>query len=650
MRHYGANFRRTAPFIRLLAALVAGILLQHTLELPATVILAAIVIALPGWLFLRFAAVHHRFRWRWVGGLSICLALMAAGAALLYTKDIRHRSSWLGHHIAANNVLLVTINEPPAEKTGSFKTIAVVEAIYAKGKWMSLSGNLLLYFKKENIPAIGYGTQLVIHKSLQPVTSSGNPGAFDYAKYCAGQNIYHQLYLQRSDYAVLPGLKKNRFQTVMLSLRDQVLAILQQYIPGEKEAGVAEALLIGYRNHLDKDLVQAYSNTGVVHIIAISGLHLGMIYGLLISVFKPFRRFKWTRFAKPIIILAVLWGFTLLTGAAASILRSAVMFSFIVIGESIGRKSNIYNTLAASAFCLLVYDPNMLWDVGFQLSYAAVLSIVIFMKPIYRQVYCENKLLNMIWELNSITLAAQILTLPLILFYFHQFPNLFLFTNFIAVPLSGFILYGELLLLLLSQLPVINVLAGRCVSFMISQMNGVIERTDRLPFGVTGNISYTLLETLVLYAGLASLGYWIFYKRSRALVLACAFLAALAAISCMTSISRQRQQLLIVYNVPRQSALDIMEGTRYRFLGDPGLQQDRSLRNFHLQPARIIHGVTAYPLFYTRVNEQILRSRRKTVLLVGPAFHRQPLLNRVKMDLVILSHSPRSPWGKSQQR
>src|SRR5207253_4202039 len=103
------------------------------------------------------------------------------------------------------------------------------------------------------------------------------------------------------------------------------------------EAGVAEALLIGYRNHLDKDLVQAYSNTGVVHIIAISGLHLGMIYGLLIAFFKPFRRFKWIRFAKPFIILAVLWGFTLLTGAAASILRSAVMFSFIVIGDSIGR-------------------------------------------------------------------------------------------------------------------------------------------------------------------------------------------------------------------------------------------------------------------------------------------------------------------------
>jgi competence protein ComEC len=641
MRHYGTNFRRTAPFIRLLAALVAGILLQRSLELPATVILAAMVIALPGWVFLRFAAVHHRFRWRWVGGLSICLVLMAAGAALLYTKDIRHRSSWMGHRVAANSLLLVTINEPLAEKTGSFKTIAVAEAIYLKGKWMPVSGNILLYFKKENIPAMGYGTQLVIHKSPQPVSSSGNPGAFDYAKYCAGQNIYHQLYLQRSDYALLPTVKKDRFHAVLLSLRDQVLATLQQYIPGEKEAGVAEALLIGYRNHLDKDLVQAYSNTGVVHIIAISGLHLGMIYGLLIAFLKLFRGLKWTRFAKPVIILAVLWGFTLLTGAAASILRSAVMFSFIVIGESIGRKSSIYNTLAASAFCLLVYDPNMLWDVGFQLSYAAVLSIVIFMKPIYRQVYCENKLLSMIWELNSITLAAQILTLPLILFYFHQFPNLFLFTNFIAVPLSGFILYGELLLLLLSQLPVINTLAGRCVSFMISQMNGVIERTDRLPFGVTGDISFTLLQTMALYAALASLGYWVFYKQSRALVLACAVLVGLAGINCLTSIGQQRQQLLIVYNVPRQSAMDIMEGKRYRFFGDPGLQQDRFLRNFHLQPARIIHGVEARPLLYTQVDEQLLRTRHKTVLLVNPFFRRGPALKRVKADLVILSHSPR---------
>jgi competence protein ComEC len=205
----------------------------------------------------------------------------------------------------------------------------------------------------------------------------------------------------------------------------------------ETETGVAEALLIGYRDDLDKDLVRAYSNTGVVHIIAISGLHLGMIYGLMLLLLKPFRKYKWMRWAKPLLILLVLWGFSLLAGAAASILRSVVMFSFIVIGESLGRKTNIYNTLAASAFCLLVYNPYFFWDVGFQLSYTAVLSIVLFMKPVYQWLYFKNKLLNAIWQLNAITLAAQVLTLPVILYYFHQFPNLFLFTNFVAVPLIG---------------------------------------------------------------------------------------------------------------------------------------------------------------------------------------------------------------------
>src|SRR5262245_60738277 len=182
-------------------------------------------------------------------------------------------------------------------------------------------------------------------------------------------------------------MKKNPFHEFHNTSRTKVLNILRANIKGEKELGLAEALLIGYKNDLDKTLVQSYSNTGVVHVIAISGLHLGLIYWLLSWLCKPLQRgrnFKWLRL---ILILTGLWLFGLLAGAQPSVIRSAVMFTCIALGQSLTRKSSTYNTLALSAFILLCINPYWLWDVGFQLLYAAVLSIVIFMQPIYNWFY-----------------------------------------------------------------------------------------------------------------------------------------------------------------------------------------------------------------------------------------------------------------------
>jgi competence protein ComEC len=440
----------------------------------------------------------------------------------------------------------------------------------------------------------------------------------------------------------LPGRNTNAFADWLTATRDKTLSILKKYIPGKKESGVAEALLSGYRDDLDRDLVRSYSNTGVVHIIAISGLHLGMIYGLLLFMLKPFRKIKWMRWAKPVIILAILWGFSLLAGAAASILRSVVMFSFIVIGESLGRRTNMYNTLAASAFCLLVYNPYFLWDVGFQLSYTAVLSIVLFMKPVYKWMYFENKLLSSIWQLNSITLAAQPFTLPIILYYFHQFPNLFLFTNFIAVPLSGFILYSELLLLIFSSLPWLAPITGKLAAFLISQMNGFIERTDRLPYAVTGNLQVSLYQTILLYFTISCLAWWLLQKNIRGLLTGLGFLCCFTLLNCLIALSHTKQRKLIVYNIPKHSAIDIMEGRGYQCIADNGLLQNTGLQQFHLQPSRVMHGVKeAGTLENTFIHDGMIATSHKTILLINRPVDLPALQRKIPVDIIILSGNPK---------
>lgn len=643
MRHYGKQFWRSVPFIRLLIPLTAGILAEQYAGFSFGIVSVIAVVSFSIFCAVNYLPIAKKYQLRWLSGLCTNLLMLCLGAALIYFQNIEHDPQWIGHHTAKNKTILVTLQEPLAEKTNSFKALASAESVMTDEGWKEIKGNIIVYFKKDSTAfPLQYGSRLIITKKLQPITNSGNPGGFDYKQYCAFQNIHFQVYLQPNDYRVLPGLKQNTLTKFLINTRNSVLSIFRKWVPGQKETGVAEALLIGYRDDLDKDLVQSYSNTGVVHIIAISGLHLGMIYGLLVLLLKPFRKQKWIHVARPLIILLVLWGFSLLAGAAASILRSAVMFSFIVMGESLGRRTNIYNTLAASAFCLLVFNPYFFWDVGFQLSYAAVLSIVLFMKPIYRLVYFENKLLNTIWQLNAVTLSAQVLTLPLILYYFHQFPNLFLFTNFVAVPLSGFILYGELLLLIVAAIPFLNLYTGRCISFLIAQMDGMIERTDRLPFAVTDNIRVSLAQTVVLYFAIGYLAWWLMQKKKSGLVAGLIFISSFSILRYFTILKQQQQRSMIVYNIPKHTGIDVMDGNIYRFLGDSELTVTKSLQRFHLMPSRVLYGIKeADALPNITIANHLIISNHKTVLVIDKPLHFPAVPHKIPVDLIILSGNPK---------
>lgn len=386
---------------------------------------------------------------------------------------------------------IVYISEPLSEKASSWKTV---------GKSDHPEANILLYFRKDSLLKLPvYGSRIGFIKQPEEIKNIPAFKEFDYKKYCALKNIYYQVFLKPGEFIVLPGNRINRLDDFLFRVQKWVVNIIQKYIPGKKESGLAEALLIGYKDDLDKALLQSYSNTGVVHVIAISGLHLGLIYGLLKYICVPFSRKRWGSFIKPVIIISGLWLFSLLAGGSPSVLRSTVMFTFIVVGECISKRSYIYNSLAASAFFLLCYDPHWLWDIGFQLSYFALTSIVIFMKPVYHLIITKNKIIDAVWKLNAVTIAAQILTTPVCIFYFRQFPNLFLITNFIAVPASSFILGGEILLCLVSFLPEVSIPLGRALALAIRFMNSSIEWLGSFPFSATTGIELSFIQLLIIY-------------------------------------------------------------------------------------------------------------------------------------------------------
>jgi competence protein ComEC len=380
----------------------------------------------------------------------------------------------------------------------------------------------------------------------------------------------------------------------------------------------------------------------VVHIIAISGMHLALIYGLLVWLFDKIPLINKSTITQVILILACLWIFSLLTGAAASVLRSAVMFTFIAVGKKLSKQSSIYNSLAGSALVMLCYNPYFLWDVGFQLSYLAVVGIIIFQKAIYNWFYIKNKLLNEIWKLMAISLAAQVLTFPICIYYFHQFPNLFLITNIVAVPLSGIILFVEIGLVAFSWVPFAGSLLGTLTGWMVWFMNSIIRVISEISFAVWDNIPSSVASTWLLYGVVIGVGMWLLNQSKASFRMAIISLLAFVILQAWQNWQIKQQQQLIVYNVPQHKAIDFIAGNEYHFIGDSILLEDGALQNFHLKPARIALQLYKRSDSLQTVFQQLqfYQFGNKKILLIDKPLWFEQGLQKTDVDLIIISKNP----------
>jgi competence protein ComEC len=628
------------PFIRLIMPLISGILVQYYSPVNPTILI--VLVALTAFLVALYYMLSFRARYtyRWLTGFTINVALLVAGTLLVVSQDIRNKEKWIGNLPTSNYTMLITVKEPLIRKAKTYKAECSVDAVLRNGQWTEVEGNILAYFSADSSLRLHYGSRVLSCKKLQPVSNLGNPGGFDYKQYNGFKNIYHQVFLRSGEYVVASSTHASALKTWLFSIRNWVIKRLRRYIQPAREAGVAEALLIGFRDDLDKELVQAYSNTGVVHIIAISGLHLGMIYLALVWLMAPFKKTRWIRYTKPVLILAVLWIFTLLAGAVPSILRSAIMFSFIIIGETVNRRSSIYNTLASSAFVMLCVNPYFLWDVGFQLSYAAVISIVAFSKPVYNWFYFRNKLLDFSWRLASVTLAAQLLTIPIIFYVFHQFPVFFLLTNWVVVPLSSLVLFAELILLVVSGFPTLPALAGSITGRMLAFMDHFVESVNVFPGAVYDGIQISLLQTILLYLAIISVSYWLLNKNKKAFFTALTLVLFFMAVDGIGLYKARRQRKMVVYNIPNYSAVDFINGTEYAFTGDSVLAVNVGLKMFHLQPSRTFYRVSG-PARLTDlyISYPFIQFAGKRILLINKTFKFESTA-RIPVDLIVMSHNP----------
>ena len=359
---------------------------------------------------------------------------------------------------------------------------------------------IFIYFtKKPDACQYSGGSLIITCKELQPIENFKTPNDFDYKKYCHLRHIYAQVFLKENEYAqVYPEKEKSHF-SALDSLRKKMLIIIKNYVPGKSENSLLEALMVGFTDDLDPGLLKSYADTGVIHIIAISGLHLALICYILQLALQKVGRKKYSQWIKLIVIITSLWGYSFLSGASPSVIRAAGMFSLVLFARNILRETVLYNTLAASAFLLLCFDPNWIWDTGFQLSYAAVLSLRLFSKPLKDLLLLQNKMLASIWDGASVSIAAQVLITPISIYYFNRFPSYFLIANLLAVPLSSGILIGGILLCLCSSIHPLGQFLGWLLGLLIRFLNGFIHHISQLPGAVVSQLTLTLTQLILVY-------------------------------------------------------------------------------------------------------------------------------------------------------
>jgi competence protein ComEC len=580
---------RQIPFLRLLLPWVAGIAAGAAVNRPLPGLVFGL---LAGCLLLVFLSKQrYAYRFRWVFGSLLFFLLLGLGYFLGQTHDERHQARHFFRICPKAGFFAGVVYDAPSKGARLKVPLRLEAAGSAPDSLQACTGNVLLFLEiTPESERLQYGDRLWVRAAIQPTMPPNNPNAFDYQRYLHFQNIHYQSFVKDSSFGVLASGLGHPLWRVAFQWRDRLLAVLQAHFPGADEYAVASALLVGYKDDLSEDLRTAYAETGSMHALAVSGTHVGLLYAGLLFLL---RRIPWSartrRWGETTLVLLAIWIFTLVTGATASVLRASVMFSTYLVGKAIRRQASIWNVLAASAFCLLAFNPYFLFDAGFQLSYAAVAGMVSFYAQLKKRTPSPPKWAAEGWNILLIGVAAQLGTLPLSLYYFHQFPVYFWLAGWVVVLGGAVFLWGGAMLAMLSALaPGLAAWLGWALYGLVWGMNYLIRGIQQLPGSVISGIWIAGWAAAMLYVFMAVLT-WAFLRfQPRLLLGALGMLVLLGVCRAVQSIHHIQQRQVTLYHANRHFLLDFFDGTT-RFTCSDSLQARQE--KFAAQANRWAHGV-----------------------------------------------------------
>jgi competence protein ComEC len=586
------------PFVRMLIPFALGIwccvcLPALRLSPSTTVIIALGLFALA----LVTAFVLKSYRNNWVFGAVMGCYLALAGYALTRVHESEVQKDYFRNFETDASYYVARVYDAPTERSNSIRVVLSLE--YQFGDSLPsrpITGKVMAYFSKtDSAFALRYGDLIAIPAPIRELAPPLNPEEFDYRAYLMRKGITGQAYLRDEDWIDLQVNNGNPLYTFSYRFRDVLLASLQRCGVKNDEFGVAAAILLGYDDKLADEVRKNYVAAGSMHILCVSGMHVGIIYLLASFLLGFLNRKKWQKTLKQILLLTLIWLYAFIAGLSPSILRSALMISLVIIGEMIHRKGFIINSIAASAFILLCVNPYNLFEIGFLLSFSAVIGIVVLQKPIYNLMYVKNKVLDKAWEITAVALAAQLGTIPFTLFYFNQFTTYFWLSNLFMTPISFIVIISGMVLLLVSWIPYVNVLVGYLVWGAVYVMNTIVSWIERLPFSIVKGLYVSEFEFVMLLLIFILLLLCVALKKRRMFIGVLSALLLMMVSVTVRLYQSDHQKGMTFFSLRNHTAVDFVRGGEHVLLADSTLMSDESAVDYSLRGAWTKRHLSSHP-------------------------------------------------------
>jgi len=564
---------RRTPFLRLLVPLAIGIFCG--LSFPELVGIPMFWFGITGLVLvvgLWFFSKVRGYRFNWIFGILVHFFLIWAG---IFSVAIRQYREPNFSAMATGGPILVIPLQSPEEKPATYAVPVKIKRPEIGNNHFVGHGKLMAYFEKDSMVAkIQPGAPLILETRIGKFMPPSNPGEFNYARYMRDHGFYGRIFVSKGDWKQA-DLPKAKSAVILASeVRNFLSQKVKNALPAEDISTLVLALTMGEREQLSEEVRASFINAGVIHVIAISGLHVGIIYLVIMYILSFLEKRQGGLVIRSLLMVFFLWFYAFLVGLSPSVMRAATMFSFLGMGRALKRSPNVFNSLAISAFILLCINPAQIRDVSFQLSYLAVAGILLFYPKIYALTSSRYWLVDRLWRLVSLSLSAQLGAFPLVLFYFHQFPTWFLLTNLVAIPLVTLIIYGGFLLLIFSFSGLLTNSLSVILSWLVKTLLVSVKTIGAWPHAVIHPIFISSIGLVLLYFFLVLLAGFIYSGKIKWLKVSLLSLVFFSVTELVTTYKYKDQKNFEVLNIPGITALQFIEGSEACLYTLPGAGKD----------------------------------------------------------------------------
>ena len=525
------------------------------------------VIGVIGLIILLAIYFHNSSRVAASSLIYISTILIGAATYTVHTKEFVHQ-----HYsdIESNDILIVEVKSKKLNQNNIQCNVRVEYTGNHIDTLIQCNGHLLVYFPIAKADQVEEGSIILLPNNAYKIFENPNPLTFDYKKYLSRKKIYEQAYAYDGQYSILSQNELTFVNKIASKSKRHIQSLIDAYVTKTNNKAIAQAMLLGDRSLVGDDLNTSYSNTGAIHILAVSGLHVGIVGLIIVALLKPFRGLRYSANITLAIALLSIWLYVFMTGSGPPSVRAAAMYTTVLAAPIAGRYLNTYNTIGAAAVGILLYNPHQLFTVSFQFSFMAVLSIIFFFPYLDKLYISPNKLMRKAYQLIILSVSAQILLTPLSIYYFHKFPLLFWLSGMVAVPMAFFILLVSIVMILSSIIPyiseVVTPIAGQILDTSLSFLNYCIDTINQFPLTIIDNIWIDKMGLSIVYSGLFLL--MIGLKKEKAkLVYACiGILIAYGFFHFYNKNKEWQEESIIVYHIHKNSIAEYIHNGYLTYL------------------------------------------------------------------------------------